>query len=154
MRKFLRKLSSLIVFFNVQHIWHDDCFCEINLWILLNNIMKKFQVKHGQCDSIISPKPFSFESSKWLLDLCLAGCRIFDFSQVLESIYKLIIELQQSRGRIISDLQNLERPFHLLWQPCDLRGNLTMWSPFLHHLKKVFLCASVFKRRKYTCTLY
>ena len=30
----------------------------------VNHIMKKFQVNHGQCDSIIFPKTFSFESSK------------------------------------------------------------------------------------------
>ena len=45
--------------------------------------MKNFQVKHGQCDSVIFSKTFSFEL---LLDLCLADSRILYFWQVLESI--------------------------------------------------------------------
>ena len=74
------------------------------------------EVKHSQCDSIIFPKTFSFESSKELLDLCLADSRILYFWQVLESIHKFILELhalqclfvrgsnkQQRRGRIISN---------------------------------------------------
>ena len=43
---------------------HDGCFREINLRILWNHIMKNFQIKHGQHDSIIFPKTFSLESSK------------------------------------------------------------------------------------------
>ena len=70
---------------------HDDCFWKINLKILWSHIKKNFQVKHGQCDSIILPETFSFESSKQLLDLCLA--EILYFWQVLESIHKFIIEL-------------------------------------------------------------
>ena len=34
----------------------------IELKILWNHIMENFQVKHGQCDSVIFPKSFSFES--------------------------------------------------------------------------------------------
>ena len=41
--------------------------------------MKNFQVKHGQCDSIIFPKTFSFESSKELLDLCFPDNMILYF---------------------------------------------------------------------------
>ena len=55
--------------------------------------MKNFQVKHGHCDSIIFPKTFSFESFKWLLDLCFADSRILYFWQVVESIHKFIVEL-------------------------------------------------------------
>ena len=35
----------------------------INLRIFWNHIMKNFQVKHDQCDSIIFLKTFSLESS-------------------------------------------------------------------------------------------
>ena len=35
-----------------------------NLRILWSHIMKSFQVKHGQCDSIIFLKTVSLESSK------------------------------------------------------------------------------------------
>ena len=35
-----------------------------NLRILFSHIMKSFQVKHGQCDSIIFLKTVSLESSK------------------------------------------------------------------------------------------
>ena len=93
---------------------HDGCFWKINLKILWNHIMKNFQVKHGQCDSIIFPKTFSIESSKQLLDLCFADSRILCFWQVFESIHKFIIEFhvllclfvrgsnkQQMRGRVI-----------------------------------------------------
>ena len=55
--------------------------------------MKNFHIKDGQCDSIIFLKTFSFESSKQLLDLCLADSRILYFWKVLESIHKFIIEL-------------------------------------------------------------
>ena len=90
----------------------------INVRILWNQIMKNFQVKHGQFDSIIFLKTFSLESSKYLLlNLGLAGNRILYFWQVLKSIHKFIIELhalqclfvrgsnkKQRRGRIISNL--------------------------------------------------
>ena len=42
---------------------HDGCFRKITLKFLWNHIMKNFQAKHGQCDSIIFPKTFSFENS-------------------------------------------------------------------------------------------
>ena len=88
----------------------------LNLRILWNH-MKKFHVKHGQCDSIIFLKTFSLESSKWLIsNLGLAGSRILYFWQDLKSIHKFIIELhalqclfvrrsskKQRRGRIISN---------------------------------------------------
>ena len=54
--------------------------------------MKNFQVKHGQCDSIIFHKTYSFDSSEDLLDLCFADSKILYFWQVLESTHKFIIE--------------------------------------------------------------
>ena len=38
--------------------------------------MKNFQLRHGQCDSIILPETFSLGSSKCLLDFPLGGNRI------------------------------------------------------------------------------
>ena len=35
---------------------HDGCVWKINLRILWSHTMKNFQVKHGQCDSIILPQ--------------------------------------------------------------------------------------------------
>ena len=61
-----RKLSSLVVSFNVQYIYFQGMMAalRINLRIFWNHIMKNFQVKHDQCDSIIFLKTFSLESSK------------------------------------------------------------------------------------------
>ena len=42
---------------------HDSCLWKINLGILWNHVIKNFQVKHGQCDSIIFPETFCFGSS-------------------------------------------------------------------------------------------
>ena len=95
---------------------HDGCFWKINWRSFWNHIMNNFQVKHGQCDISIFPKIFSFESSKYLLDLCFADRRTIYFWQVLESVHKFIIEIhilqclfvrrsnkEQKRGRIISN---------------------------------------------------
>ena len=38
----------------------DGSFWKINSRTLLNHIMKNFQVKHGQCDSIIFPETFFY----------------------------------------------------------------------------------------------
>ena len=54
---------------------------------------EEFQVKHGQSDSIIFPKTFSFQTSKSLLDLCLVDSRILYFWQALESTQKFLMEL-------------------------------------------------------------
>ena len=35
---------------------YDDCFWKTNLSIFWNHVMKNFQVKHGQRDSMILPK--------------------------------------------------------------------------------------------------
>ena len=53
-----------------------------------NHIMMAFQVNHGQCDSIIFPKTFSFT----FLYLCLADIRILYIHQILESSQKIIIK--------------------------------------------------------------
>ena len=52
--------------------------------------MKNFQVKHGQCDSIIFPETFSFGSSKFSLDLHIGENRILLTGP---GIYPQIIEL-------------------------------------------------------------
>ena len=112
-----------------------------------------------------SPKTFSFEGSKLLLDFCLAGNRILYFCNDLESIHKFIIELlvlqssfvresnkKQRRGRIFSNFTK-GRLFYLLWQPSALGGNLTMWPLFFYPPRKTFLSSSVWPRREYTWTL-
>ena len=108
------KLGSFLQWSVHIFLGNDGYFWKINLRILWNHIMKNFQIKHGQCDTIIFSKTFSFERSKLLLDLCLADSRILYFWQVLESINKFIIKLhvleclfvrrsnkKQRRGRII-----------------------------------------------------
>ena len=61
----ITKLPNLHIFWG-----HDGCFWKINLRILWNHIIKKFQVKHGQCDIIIFSKTLSFERSSQLKYLC------------------------------------------------------------------------------------
>ena len=112
-----------------------------------------------------SPRTFSFEGSKLYLDLCLAESRILYFWQVLKSIHKFILELyllqclfvrgsNENKGGIgLSQISQKERLFHLLWQPSSLGDNLTMWYPFWHPSKKVFLSPSVWLRREYTWPL-
>ena len=119
-KKISKKAVKLCSFLQCSvHIFlgHDGCVWKNNLRILWNHIMTNFQVKHGQCDSIIFPITFSFENS---LDLCLADSRILYFWQesifYLESIQKFVVELhvlqclfvtasnkKQRRGRIISN---------------------------------------------------
>ena len=84
---------------------------------------------------------------------------------VLGSIRKLIIELyvlqwlfvresnKKQRGdRVISNFTKGET-FHLLWQPTALGGNLTMWTPSLHLLRKAFISLAVWPRRECTWIL-
>ena len=62
-----KKAVKLGSFFQCSvHIFvgHDGSVWKINLRILWNHIMKNFQVKHDQCDSIIFLNTFSLESSK------------------------------------------------------------------------------------------
>ena len=66
-KKISKKAVKLASFLQCSvHVFlgHDGCFRKINLRILWNHFMKNFQVKHGQYDSIILPKTFSFESFK------------------------------------------------------------------------------------------
>ena len=56
------KLGSFLQCSVHLFLGHDGCFK--NLRIFWNHIMKNFQVKHDQCDSIIFLKIFSLESSK------------------------------------------------------------------------------------------
>ena len=153
------KLGSFLQCLVHIFLGHDGCFWKINLRILWNHIMKNFQVKHGQCDSVILPQ-------KLLLDICLADSRILYFWYVLKSIHTFIIELHARqclfvRGLIknnggvgLFQISQKERLFHLLWQPTStLWGNLIMRSPFLHPSKKAFLSPSVWTRREYTWTL-
>ena len=135
----------------------------INVRILWNQIMKNFQVKHGQFDSIIFLKTFSLESSKYLLlNLGLAGNRILYFWQVLKSIHKFIIELhalqclfvrgsnkKQRRGRIISNFTKGETFFMSYINQVII---LQCGPHSLHYCtlpKKASLCPSVWARREY-----
>ena len=112
-----------------------------------------------------SPKTFSFEGSKQLLDLYLADSRILYFWYVVESIHKFVIELhvlqcwfvrgpnkKQRMGRIISNFTKGET-FHLLWQLSVLGGNFIMLPRFLHPPRKASLSLSVWSRKEYTWTL-
>ena len=58
------KLGSFLKYSVHVILGHDNYFEKNNLRILRNHNMKNFQVKHGQCDSIMFPKTFSFESFK------------------------------------------------------------------------------------------
>ena len=136
-KKIFKKAVKLVSFVQcLGHIFlgHDGGFWKIKLRILWNHIMKNFQIKHGQCDSIIFPETSSFESFKQLLDFSFAGSRIRYFWQVLESIHKFIIELHVlqcsfvRRGRVISNFTKGEN-FDLLWQPSPIGGNLTIRPP-------------------------
>ena len=61
LQMFYWTFPNLHIFFG-----HDRCFWKINLRILWDHIIKKFQVKHGQCDSIIFSRTLSFERSSQL----------------------------------------------------------------------------------------
>ena len=121
-------LQCLVLIF----LERDGCFWKINLGILWNHIMKNFQVKHGQCDSIIFLKTYFFESSTQLSYLCFADSRIVYFWQFLEPIHKFIIELhvlqclfvrgsnkKQRRGRIISNFTKGETFSSLMTTKCS-----------------------------------
>ena len=134
--------------------------------------MKKFQVKHGQCDSIILLY-FSFEGSKQLLDFCLADSRILYFWQVLESVHKTIKNIiglrvlqclfirgsnkKQRRGRIISSFTKGEIFSFLTTNKCygtlqdffiSYDEQVLWYTP-----KKNFLSPSIWPRREYNWTL-
>ena len=50
------KLGSFLQCSAYIFLGHDGCIWKINLRILQNLIIKNFQVKHGQYDSIILPQ--------------------------------------------------------------------------------------------------
>ena len=87
------KLSSFFQCSVYIFLGHDSCVWKIDLRILWSHVMKNFQIRHGQCDSVIYPKTFAFQCSKLLLDLCLADSKILYFWYVLKSIHKFIIEV-------------------------------------------------------------
>ena len=43
-----------------KFLGHDGCFWKINVRLLWNHTMKNFQLKHGQCDSILFPQNILF----------------------------------------------------------------------------------------------
>ena len=95
-------------------LWHDGCIWKINLRILWNHIVKNFQVKHGQCDSIISHKTFSFESSKLLLDFCLSDSMTLYFWYVLESIQKFITEFHVLQSLFVRRCNEKQRRWRII----------------------------------------
>ena len=108
--------------------------------------MKNFQVKHGQCDSIIFPVTFSFGSSQHLLNLFLGDNRILLTGPGIYShIYHrtpcptvLICEgsnKQQRRGDIISNFTKGDT-FFISYKDQGLLGPISRCSPSFHPLKK------------------
>ena len=159
-KKIFKKAVKLVSFVQcLGHIFlgHDGGFWKIKLRILWNHIMKNFQIKHGQCDSIIFPETSSFESFKQLLDFSFAGSRIRYFWQVLESIHKFIIELHVlqcsfvRRGRVISNFTKGEN-FDLLYNQV-LLGVISQYDPLLAPSRKyLFLPFTLVKMRTYVET--
>ena len=118
----------------------------INFRILWKHIIVNFQVRHGQCDSIIFLKTFSLESSKeLLLHLCLADSRILYFWQVLESIHKF-----KNKGGVgLFQISQKERLF-ISYNNQVLLGIISQCGPSSCTLsKKAFLFPSVWARREY-----
>ena len=129
------------------------------------NHKKNFQVKHDQYDSIIFPKTFSSESSKYFIRPLPYYSMILYFWQVLESIHNFIIELhalkclfvrgsnkQPRKDRIISNFTKGQTFSSLMTIKCSW-GYSHNAAPFLHPPKKAFLSSSVWPRREYTWTL-
>ena len=129
-----------------------------------NHIVKNFQVKHGQCDSVIFPKNIFF----WRLQVIARPLSCWQYDSLLficPGIYPQVyhrtacpvelickeVKQKQRRCRII--FSQMERLFLLLWKPSAPGGNLTIWPPFLDTPRKVFLSPSVWPRREYTWTL-
>ena len=59
-KKAVIKLGSFLQCLVHIFLGHDDCVRKTNLRILWNHYMKNFQVKHGQCSSIIFPQNIFF----------------------------------------------------------------------------------------------
>ena len=133
----------------------------INLRILWNLIMKNFQVKHGQCDSILFLKTFSLENpKKLLLNLFIADSRILYFWQVLESTLNFIIEFhvlyylfvkgsnkKQRGSKIVSNFTKGETFSSLTY--INQVKLLKCGPPSCTLPKKFFLSPSVWARREY-----
>ena len=60
----------------------DEDFWKINLKILWNHVRKNFQVRHGQCDSIISPKIILTKSyiHKFIIEIHVLLCLLVQIS--------------------------------------------------------------------------
>ena len=102
-----------------------------------------------------SPKTFSFEGSKWLLDLCLVDSRILYFWYVLESIRKSIIGLhvlqclfvresnkKTRRGRIVLNFTKGEPFSPLMTTKCSWGQSYNLASllaPFSLAKKRIYL---------------
>ena len=112
---------------------NNGWFWKINLGILRNHIMKNFQL-------VGASHTFSFESSKLLLDFCLADSRILYFWQVLESIHRCIIEphtlqclfvrqsnKQQRMGMIVSNFTSTD--LFIFYNNQVLLGVVSQCSP-------------------------
>ena len=115
-KKISEKAVNLSNFLWLQHIFLGlgSYLWKINLSILWSHTIKNFQVKCGQCDSIIFPETFSLGRSTYQSDLPFVTTGFF--WQAVESIQRFIIELdgiqclfvrwsdkQQRRGEIISN---------------------------------------------------
>ena len=133
-------------------------FCETISW-------RTFRVMHGQCDSIIFPKTFSFERFKLLSNLCLADSRLLYFWQVLESIHKFIIEIhflqclfvrgsnkKQMMGKIISNFTKGEAFLFLMTTKCSSGKSHNVALLLLPPRKGLPLLFSLAKKRIYLDT--
>ena len=107
----------------------------INFTFLWNYIMKNFQVKHNQCDSIIFVSTFSLEISQNYM--C---CSAYLWEGLIKNKGWVVL-FQISQKKIL---------FHVSYQPSH---NLAMWSPIaslLHPSKKgLSFLFSLGKKRTY-----
>ena len=120
---------------------HDGCFRKINLRILWNHIMKNFQIKHGQCDSIIFRQKFFF----WRLSVI---ARPFSFLQqdsllfIFPGIYPQIYHMenpfwsfrhgnienwhQKVRQLLQNETKNSYKVRHeFIWKRCQVSQSVT-----------------------------
>ena len=123
--------------------------------------MKNFQVKHGQCQSIVFPKTFLLKA--------LSSYQTFSLLPAVDRSWNLSTNLSQSfipcsaylEGSLISEKRGVElfpispkdKLFYLPWRPSGLGDNLTMQLFFLHITTKAFLSFPVWLRRKNSLTL-
>ena len=113
-------------------LWHDDCVWKINLRIFWNHIIKNFQVKHGQCDSIILPQNIFFWRLYVIarpLPCCLQDSLLLICPGIYPKIYHrtpcpavLIFKgsnKKQRRGRIISSFSKRETFSSIIITKCS-----------------------------------